>query len=180
MNENYHSNSFTNGSTQPPKNRGGVIGAVLCGLIVLAGTVSLMGTATEIKFSTAPVSYVYFTDETPQSSKPHSTTHGALSPVPDDKMDVPEMKALQLEGQWVSSFDQIFRELPPGLYITETPENSEIQSGDILLCIDSCRVTNDTALANALDLHRSGDTITLTMYRDGKAYTIDIILTEGE
>ena len=87
--------------------------------------------------------------------------------------------ALQLNGTWVSSFDQIFRRIPAGLYITEAPEGTEIQAGDILLSVDDARVTNAETLENALYAHKAGDTVTLTMYRSGTQYTTTITLTEA-
>ena len=86
--------------------------------------------------------------------------------------------ALGLTGEWVSSFDQIFRRMPAGLYITTQPENTEIQTGDILLYIDDVRVTGDTELENALYAHKAGDEVTVTMYRSGSQYTTTIILKE--
>ncbi|MBE6957599.1 MAG: PDZ domain-containing protein [Ruminococcaceae bacterium] len=87
--------------------------------------------------------------------------------------------ALELTGQWVSSFDQIFRRIPAGLYITEAPENSEIRAGDILLSVDQARVTSEEELEKALYSHKAGDTVTLTMYRSGSQYTTTITLTEA-
>ena len=87
--------------------------------------------------------------------------------------------AIGLSGEWVSSFDQVFRRMPAGLYITAAPEDTEIQTGDILMYIGDARVTNDTELENALYAHNAGDTVTLTLYRNGSQYTTSITLKEA-
>ena len=86
---------------------------------------------------------------------------------------------LPLEGEWVSLFNQQFRRIPAGLYITKAPEGSEISPRDILLQIDGVRVTNEEELNTALYQHEAGDTVTLTIYRNGKQYTTTITLTEA-
>ena len=87
--------------------------------------------------------------------------------------------ALPLTGEWVSSFNQQFRHIPAGLYITSTPENSQIRAKDILLYVGTTRVTDQAELDAALYAHQAGDTVTLTLYRDGKQYSVEITLTEA-
>lgn len=86
--------------------------------------------------------------------------------------------ALPLTGEWVSAFHQQFRRIPAGLYITVTPEHPQIRAKDILLYVGTTRVTNQEELNIALYAHQAGDTVTLVLYRDGRQYSVEIILTE--
>ena len=87
--------------------------------------------------------------------------------------------ALPLTGEWVSSFNQQFRRMPAGLYITSTPDHPQIRATDILLYVGTTRVTKQEELNSALYAHQAGDTVTLTLYRDGRQYTTEIVLTEA-
>jgi len=87
--------------------------------------------------------------------------------------------ALPLTGEWVSSFNQQFRRIPAGLYITSTPEHPEIRAKDILLYVGTTRVTKQEDLNSALYSHKAGDTVGLTLYRDGRQYSVEIVLTEA-
>ena len=86
--------------------------------------------------------------------------------------------ALPMEGEWVSLFNQQFRRLPAGLYITQAPAG-DIQTRDILLQIDGVRVTNEEELNAVLFSKKVGDTVTLTLYRSGKQYTTTVTLIEA-
>ena len=87
--------------------------------------------------------------------------------------------ALPLTGEWVSAFNQQFRRIPAGLYITVTPEHPQIHAKDILLYVGTTRVTNQEELNTALYEHQAGDTVTLILYRDGRQYSVEITLTEA-
>ena len=87
--------------------------------------------------------------------------------------------ALNLTGEWVSTFNQQFRRLPAGLYITDAPDNSQIRARDILTHVDGVRVENEEDLIEALYAHQAGDTATLTLYRDGRQYSTETVLTEA-
>ena len=86
--------------------------------------------------------------------------------------------ALPFAGEWVSLFNQQFRRLPAGLYITRAPEG-DIQPRDILLEVDGIRVTSEEELNAVLFDRKVGDSVTLTLYRSGRQYTATVILTEA-
>ncbi len=86
---------------------------------------------------------------------------------------------LSLEGEWVSLFQQQFRRLPAGLYITKNPENTNIRAKDILISVDGIRVTNEDELTEALYSHQVGDTVQLGFYRDGRQFTVEYALKEA-
>ena len=87
--------------------------------------------------------------------------------------------SLGLEGEWVSSFNQQFRRMPAGLYVTSAPKNSLIRAKDILMYVDNNRVTQQDELNAALYSHQVGDTVSLVLYRDGRQYSVNITLTEA-
>lgn len=86
---------------------------------------------------------------------------------------------LGLEGQWISQFQQQFRRLPAGLYITAVPEGAGIQTRDILLSIDGIRITDEEEMNNVLYAHQVGDEVELTLYRSGKEVKVKLALTEA-
>ena len=86
--------------------------------------------------------------------------------------------SLNLEGQWVSAWQQSFRRMPAGLYITQAVEDYGIQAGDILLYVDGSRVTKEDELQSVLYSHRAGDAVELVLYRNGYQYSVDFPLTE--
>ena len=87
--------------------------------------------------------------------------------------------SLGLTGQWVSAFNQQFRRIPAGLYITQNPENSQIRAQDIIMYVAGVRVTNQDELNTVLYSHKAGDTVTLVVYRGGRQYSVDITLEEA-
>ncbi len=87
--------------------------------------------------------------------------------------------ALPLSGEWVSSFNQQFRGIPAGLYITSAPKDSGIRAKDILLSVGGVRVTEQEELNAALYAHQAGDTVALILYRDGRQHSVSITLTEA-
>lgn len=87
--------------------------------------------------------------------------------------------SLGLQGRWVSEFQQQFRRIPAGLYITRAPENSDIRAKDILLAVDGNRITDEEELNTVLYSHQVGDEVTLTLYRSGKEVTVSLTLVEA-
>ncbi len=91
--------------------------------------------------------------------------------------------SLELEGEWISEFDQHFRRLPAGFYITGVPEDSSaaqigLTTGDILLTLDGVRLTDEDDLESVLYAHQAGDTVEITYYRSGATYTASLVLGE--
>lgn len=83
----------------------------------------------------------------------------------------------------VSSSAVDYYDLPTGLYIESVAKGSDaeaqgVQSGDILVAV------NGTAVATTYDVNavkdglQVGDTITLTLYRDGKTFDVTVTLVD--
>jgi len=85
---------------------------------------------------------------------------------------------IPLKGKWVSAFDQQFRHLPAGLYITEAPEHSVVHPKDILLSVDGVRVEKQEDLNSILYSHKVGDEVKMIFYRNGQQFTAMFSLIE--
>ena len=84
----------------------------------------------------------------------------------------------------VSSFLQLYYQLPQGVYITEVAEGSAvarkgIAPGDILLSFDGVRIADTETLYAALYAHDAGDTVNIIIYRAGRQYSLDLTLDEA-
>lgn len=87
--------------------------------------------------------------------------------------------------QQLSAFDQLYYRLPSGLYITEVAPNTDAAAkglipGDVLLSIDGHRLADTDTLQQLLYSHSAGDTVTLTLYRGGKQYQLELQLSEAK
>ena len=87
--------------------------------------------------------------------------------------------SLGLSGEWVSEFNQKFRHIPAGLYITQADDASAIAAQDIILSVDGVRVTAEEELTSVLYAHEVGDVVSVIFYRNGRQYTTDITLKEA-
>ena len=92
---------------------------------------------------------------------------------------------LGLTGEGVSNFYQRYYRLPAGLYITEVAEDSSaaqvgIAAGDILVSIDGTQTASTDDLNTILYNHQVGDTVNVIIYRSGRQYSVDLVLTESK
>ncbi len=73
--------------------------------------------------------------------------------------------------------------LPAGAAVESVNEGScaekaGLQEGDIITALDGKAVASHTELAAAIAAHRAGDTVTLTVYRQGRTLTLTATLDE--
>ena len=87
--------------------------------------------------------------------------------------------ALNLAYVPVTSFNQQFLNMFPGLYITDVPDGSEIHPGDILTAVDGFQVVSEEDLHKALYSHKAGDTVELTLFRNSTHIKVRITLIEA-
>lgn len=74
-------------------------------------------------------------------------------------------------------------QLPEGLYISDVSADSDAKKqgvliGDILLAVDGIPVTTTTEVSDIKNTHSVGDTMVLTLWRDGE--TLEITITLGD
>ena len=79
--------------------------------------------------------------------------------------------------------ETVFRANEEGIYIQTISEgmdaHGKLSKGDIITKIGNIRVYTAEQLISVLNNHYGGDTITLTVYRDGEYITVDITLKES-
>ena len=89
-----------------------------------------------------------------------------------------------LTGEDVTAQISAYYNLPRGVYIRYIdPESgaadSGLRAGDIITAVNDQVITSMTELNNERDKYNAGDTITLTVYRDGKSMDFDVVLGEA-
>lgn len=62
----------------------------------------------------------------------------------------------------------------------EPAEDSGLQAGDAITALDGEAVTTPKAFVEAIQEHKIGDTLTLTVYRDGEEDPLEVEITLGE
>lgn len=98
---------------------------------------------------------------------------------------VPGRPTLGLQLEALSRFYQHFYRLPAGLYVSQVSdggaaEQAGIREGDILLSIDGEAVTGTDSLNTILSSHSVGDTISVSIYRNGETFTVQLTLDEAK
>ena len=73
--------------------------------------------------------------------------------------------------------------LPQGVYVTEVNEGSDaleqgLQTGDVITAVNGQSVTSVADVNLIKEKRRVGDTITLTVYRDGETFDLEITLVD--
>ncbi|MDD2215715.1 MAG: trypsin-like peptidase domain-containing protein [Eubacteriales bacterium] len=68
-----------------------------------------------------------------------------------------------------------------GVYITKINEGSpaalaELEKGDVITALEDQEIKTKEQLTRELFAYKPGDTVTLTIYRDGKKMTVDVVL----
>ena len=88
-------------------------------------------------------------------------------------------------GESLPLFYQHYYRLPAGLYITEVKPGSAaekcgMEKGDILISVNESRITDFDSLQTAILGYEVGDTVTVTVYREGQTATAQVVLTEDK
>ena len=170
--------SYGNGSTQPPKSRGGIIAVLLVLVILLGGISSALGILNIRLFSMLE-----------DQKKPEDGLHFEGSAGPGNsflqQMEEPTLPAeildalktrLGVVGESVSGFYQHYYRLPAGLFIIQVFENSpqgvpEFQAGDILVQVGDIRVKSPQEAVTALESLPPGIPVNLVLFRAGRETT---------
>lgn len=75
----------------------------------------------------------------------------------------------------------ILNDIPEGAYIQEVAPDSPadkagVQQGDIITKIDGQKIDSKNQLSSVINKKKIGDSITLTIYRDGKSFDVTTVL----
>ena len=90
---------------------------------------------------------------------------------------------LGIEGESFSTFYQRFYRVPKGVYVTDVQagspaEAADLRIGDIILAADGSAVTDMDALNTQLYTHAPGDSMTFSVYRNGRQGEVTVTLEE--
>ena len=94
---------------------------------------------------------------------------------------IPGRPSIGIAGQSVTETAQAYYHLPAGVYVEEvTPgssaERAGIQVGDIITAIDSIPVASLDELNLIKNRYKSGDTVTISLFRNGETQDIPLVL----
>ena len=96
---------------------------------------------------------------------------------------IPGRPSIGLSGQSVTAAAQAYYRLPAGAYVEDVELNGPadragIQSGDIITAINDTAVCSLEELNLIKNRYKSGDVVTLTVFRDGNVMNVSLVLGE--
>lgn len=174
MNEHF----YETGSTQPPKSRVFIV-LLLVLLIFTGGIITALGLLNIRLLSV--FSLGKDTSVSLQFTREESCA-SAEAPAPQNSETAPDA-SLGVATETVSAFMRAYYSLPAGVYIPRVPADSPadaagILPGDILLAVDGQKITDTDTLNTLLRRYRAGDTVTLSLQREGQRLFATLTLTE--
>lgn len=169
---------YETGSTQPPKSRILIV-IFLVLLIFVGGIVTALGIL-NIKL---------WSDLSPREDEAVSLRFTREESSTAAQFAAPEITGapgapgadLGFTTETVSGFLRAYYRLPQGVYIPQVTEGSHaasagVRPGDILLAINGQQITDTDSLNKQLRRCSAGETVTLTLYRDGKELDLELTL----
>ena len=96
--------------------------------------------------------------------------HGYVTGRP--QLGISVARLTRLIPGWQAYFDK------PGLYITQSSENSGLKPGDRIVQIDGTAISSAADISTVLNRHSVGDMVKVIVSRGGKEITVSIKLTE--
>lgn len=91
--------------------------------------------------------------------------------------------AIGIDGETLPATYRIYYRLPEGIYITRVYQSSDaaakgLTEGDIITAINGVSVTTMEGLNRVKNQFSAGDSVTLTVYRGGVSYNVEIVLMD--
>ena len=97
---------------------------------------------------------------------------------------VPGRPTVGIVGEDVSAYYAAYGNVPRGVYIHGVTEGTDAQGkglkvGDIVVGIDGETITSMAEFNRIKETHKAGDSVVLTVWRDGQEFDVTIRLTEA-
>ena len=89
-----------------------------------------------------------------------------------------------ISGENVSQQVSMIYGLPVGVYVRYVDPQSGaaaggVQQGDVITALNDTEVQTLAELNNVRDNYKAGETVTLTVYRNGQELKLDVVLSEA-
>ncbi len=167
-NESNSPNTYSTGSTQPRKNHNGLICTLLAAVIFLCGVATALGVSNQRLFQALQAQNQ---DEGIALARSHTdATRGE-----EGEYYAP----LGFSGETLSPFWQQYLELPQGIYITQVDAAvKDFFAGDLLVGFGSHPITDCGRLRELMEDALLGQTVELTVLREGKLLQVQVLLEE--
>ena len=169
--------TYQTGRTQPPKHYRGLVAFLIVLVILLSGistALSIMNMKLYWKLNAQ--------ESTPQVA--FSRSEDAPQATEAVHEEVRELQRhLGISGTIIPQVYQRYYHLPSGLYVTQVSTSSQaftkgIVVGDIITQINDAVIEDALVLGVFAQTVAPGDTVTLTLYRNGSLQTIELIWGE--
>lgn len=89
---------------------------------------------------------------------------------------------LGISGATISEEQAKFNNLPQGVYVYSASDNStaDLQKGDVITAIDGVEITSMDELNEQKNKHKAGESVTLTICRNGENVQVQVTLLESK
>ena len=88
---------------------------------------------------------------------------------------------LGITGKTISEEEADFYNIPQGVYVYSTSENSaDLQKGDVITAIDGVEIKTMDELNEQKNQHKAGETVTLRISRNGQSMEVQVTLQESK
>jgi len=160
--------TYRTGGTQPPKTHGGLIAFLLVLVIFLCGVSTALGLMNIRLFRQL-------------SAAAQPQTASVVFTPTEGPLPMEETTPLGFIGQTVPEFWRNYRDLPPGVYITEVLPGSDafaqgIHPGDILIALEDTPTPDLEALQQLVAQLPPGALVRIRIHRAGQELDLSILL----
>ena len=89
---------------------------------------------------------------------------------------------LGISGATITAEQAKFNNLPQGVYVYSASDNStaDLQKGDVITAIDGVEITSMDELNEQKNKHKAGESVTLTICRNGENMQVQVTLLESK
>ena len=171
MKQNYQQNNrdtYSTGSTVPPKNYQGIIAVLLILVTVLCSIVTVLGMMNVRLWNLV---------ESMEGKEPEGENAIAMAQILEDETAAEEHNdVLGMTCQEISGLYRSYNGWPDGLYISHVEPGSfadqgDVRPGDILVAVNGTQVTMEE-LSQATSEVSAGGVLKLTLYREENQITV--------